>query len=315
MAIISNTYERGDANNVPEQVENAIYMFEREETPIFSNSAKEKAETTSPEWLSDSLRAASTNALVEGGALTATARVSPTRVKNLTQIFTETISVTGTNEAVNKYGGYKSELGYQMEKATRAVKRDIEKQITSNRASVANVSDTTAGELGGLETWIETNVSRGSGGSNGGYSNGVTTTATDGTQRALTLDLILNVAKTGYDNGARFNQIQTGSFNKLKISSMSGNATRTSQEKNMISNTITVLETDFGKFTAMINPQMRTRSLFMIDPSNIKIMNLRPFTKVNLAKTNDSTEKALLTELTTKVVEKGLGGVFDLTTA
>ena len=317
MSIINNTYETADVTHIKEQVLDKIYMFEREETPIFSGAKKRKAESLTPEWLNDTLRSAQTNALIEGDEFAASSRTAPTRSKNHMQIMSETISVTGSNQAVKKYGDYQNELSYQMEKAVREVKRDAELAITQNQASVERVSDSTAGKLGGIESWVETNVSRGANGSNGGYNSGtgVTTAATDGTQRVFTEALLLDVMKTGYDNGARFSQIHLGSYNKQRLSSFSGNATRMSQDKKAISNTITVIENDFGKLTAMINPQQRTRTAILYDMSNIAVMNLRPFEKHKLAKTNDSMEQALVTEFTTKVVEKGLGVVADLTTS
>jgi len=317
MAIVTNTYETSGVTHIKEQVLQKMYMFEREETPIFSSAKKTKATTTTPEWLNDTLRAAASNALVEGGALTAAARIAPTKAKNHTQILTETISITGTNQAVEKHGDYSDEKAYQMEKATRQVKRDAEFAITQNVASVATVSDTTAGKLGGIETWAATNVSRGAGGSSGGYNSGtgLTVAATDGTQRVFTEQLLLAVMKTGYDNGARFNQIHTGSYNKLRLSSFSGNATRTSDDVKSISNTITVIENDFGKITAMINPQQRTRTAILYDMDSIGVMNLRPFFKKKLATSNDSEQESLITEFTTRVVEKGIGVIADLTTA
>lgn len=314
MAIVTNTYERTTATTVKEDVDNVIRMFEREETPLYSNSTSEKADNTYVEWATDALAAAANNALVEGGAFAAAAATPPTRVGNYTQIFSKTISVTGTNEAVSKYG-IKSEVSRQLEKRTSEIKRDIERAFFLNTASNANASDTTAAHLGGLPTWLTTNVSRGSGGSSGGFSLGVTTVATDGTQRALTYDTLLAMAKTMWDNGARPKQIMCGSFNKLKISGFSGNATRMSEEKNAISSSITRIETDFGTFDVMKNPQMRTRDLYFVDPSCIKVRPLRSFKKEKLAKTNDSQEWALVTELSLQVTEKGLGGIFDLTTA
>jgi hypothetical protein len=314
MAIVSNTYERGSHTVVKEDVDSILRMFEREETPIFVNSKNDKAENTYVEWATEALAASAANALVEGGALSAAAATAPTRVGNHTQIFSKTISVTRTNEAVSKYG-IKSEINHQLEKRMKEIKRDIELAICANTASNANVSDTTARHLGGLPTWLTSNVSRGYGGSSGGFSGSTTSVAIDGTQRALTYDKLLSVAKTCYDNGARPKQIMTGSFNKLKISGFSGNASNMNTDKKAISSTVTRIETDFGTFDCMINPQMRTRDLFFIDPTGIKIATLDKLKKEKLAKTNDSTEFAITTELTTKVWEKSLAVIADLTTA
>lgn len=315
MTIKTDTYETYDVVNVPEEVLSKIYLIEREETPVYSSAKKMKTATTSPEWQTQALEAAASNISVQGDEFTNNARTPTVRVKNHTQILDKVVSITGTNQAVDHYG-YENEMAYQKDLATRELKRDIEFAIVQNNASVAGSSGT-GGELGGMESWMTTNVSRGSGGSNGGYNSGtgLTVAATDGTARLFTEKLLLDTLQLGFDNGAKFSQAHMGSFNKIRFSSFQGNATRMSEEKKSISNTITMIETDFGKLEALINPQQRTRTILLYDMEKIGIFNLRAMQTGKLAKTHDSDEEFILAELTTKVVEKGCGVIADLTTA
>lgn len=314
MAIVTGTYETFSSVSIPEQVLDGIYRIAREETPIYSSAKKKKIRSLTPEWQTQALASAASNALIQGGVFAMNARTATVRVKNYTQILYKGVSVTGSNQATDHYG-YESELPYQKMLASVELKRDIEFAITQNVASVAGVTNSVAGKLGGIETWLTSNVSRGSGGSSGGYSAGLSTVATDGTQRVFTEDLLLGVLQTGYDNGAKFSVIHTGSFNKRKMSSFSGNASRINDEAKLASNTITAYESDFGKLTVAINPQQRTRSAILYDMDKIAVLNLRPMLTTKVAKTNDSDEEVVLTELTTQVVEKGLGIVADLTTS
>lgn len=309
----TETWESYQTSNVPEEVLNGIYRFEREETPIYSNGKKTKIYSTDPEWQNDTLADPIENKLEQGGELTPTQPVASTKAKNHTQIFRKVLSITETNKAVKHYG-YQDEMAYQMMKKSVEMKRDIEMAITQNNASVAG-STGTPGELGGIESFIETNVSRGSGGANGGYNSGtgLTEAPTDGTPREFTEDLLDEVMQLGYDNGAKFDTLHVGSFNKSKVSDFTGNATRESSEKYTVSNTIKVIENDFGTVTVAINPRQRKRTALLYDMKNIGILNLRPIAKGKLAKTHDSDEEYCITELTTRVVEGGLGAIADLT--
>lgn len=315
MTIKTDTYETYDAVNIPENVMEKVYRIEREESPIYSSAKKQKIYSPSPEWQTQALAAAATNAAVQGDEFTNNARTPTVRVKNHTQILDKVVSVTGTNQATKHYG-YENEMEYQKALAAIELKRDIEFAIVQNNASVAG-STGTAGEMGGVETWVTSNVSRGGGGSNGGYNSGtgLTVAPTDGTQRAFTQELLLSTLQTGYDNGAKFSQIHLGSFNKRKMSTFQGVGTRVSTNENAVAMAVDIFDTDFGRLTAMINPRQRTRSAILYDMDKIAVLNLRPMATGKLAKTHDSDEEYVLTELTLKAVEKGLGVIADLTTS
>lgn len=311
----SNTYETFDTTNIPEEVLSKIYLIEREESPIYSSAKKMKTKSTSPEWQTQALASAGDNINAEGDEFAEDAITPTVRVKNHTQILDKVCSVTGTNQAVSHYG-YANEMAYQKELKMKELKRDIERAIVQNNASVAGSSGT-GREMGGFETWIATNASRGAGGSGTGYNSGtgLTVAPTDGTQRVFTEELLLSVLQTGYDNGAKFSALHAGSFNKRKISGFNGNATRFSDDRKKVSNTIEFYESDYGTLTCMINPRQRTRSVILYDMDKIGILQLRAMETGKIAKTHDSNEEYILTEMTTKVVEKGLGIVADLTTS
>lgn len=311
----SNTYETFDAVNIPEQVLDKIYLIEREESPIYSSAKKLKATTVTPEWQTQALASAADNIKAEGDEFAEDAVTPTVRVKNHAQILTKVCSVTGTNQAVSHYG-YKNEMAYQKELKMKELKRDIERAIVQNNASVAGTSGT-GREMGGVETWITSNVSRGAGGSGTGYNSGTGLTAApvDGTQRVFTEELLLDVLQTGYDNGAKFGVLHAGSFNKRKLSSFNGNSTRFSEEQKKVSNTIEIYESDYGVLTCAINPRQRSRTVLLYDMDKICCLQVRAMETGKIAKTHDSNEEYILTEMTTKVVEKGLGAVADLTTS
>ena len=315
MAIVTDTYRTLSATNIPEQVLDGIYMIEREESPIYSSAKKKKIYTQTPEFQTQALASPATNAMAEGEAFVVNAAIPTVRAKNHCQILDKVCSVTASNQAVKHYG-YSDQMSYEKELKTKELKRDIEFAIVQNNASVANANGV-AGEMGGIESWIATNVSRGAGGANGGYSTGtgLTTAATDGAQRPFTEALLLDVLQSGYDNGAKFSVIHLGSHNKTKLSSFQGGANRQYTGEKKVTNTVDIYESDFGTLTAAINPRQRTRTALLYDMSKIAVLQLRAMQTGKLAKTNDSDEEFIVTEMTTEVIEKGLGAIADLTTA
>ncbi len=314
MTIITDTFETYDVNNIPEEKMEKIYMFEREETPVYSSAKKMKCESTSPQWQNYNLRAAGDNIRVQGDELTPIARTATNFVKNHTQILWDVISITGTNQAVKHYG-QADLMAWEKGQAVKALKRDIERAIVQNNASVAG-STGVAGECGGIETWITTNVSRGAGGSNGGYNSGtgLTVAPTDGTQRAFTEDLYLATRQLMYDNGAKASEIHLSPFNRRKMSAFNGSTTRTSDKEKKITNTIDFYEDDYGVISCKTNPRQRTRTAILYDMDGVGVFELRN-EKGKKGKTHDSNEEYILFELTSMVVEKSLGIIADLTTS
>ena len=127
MAQPSNLFDRYDnANSVREDLANVIYNISPEDTPFMSTIGRGSANQTYFEWQTDALAAASTtNAVIEGDEATLSALTATNRVGNYTQISRKVIGVSGTNEAVDK-AGKKSEMAYQMAKASAELKRDME---------------------------------------------------------------------------------------------------------------------------------------------------------------------------------------------
>src|SRR6056300_761037 len=178
------TYQTHQAVGEREDLTDVIYNISPTDTPFMSSVGKTKATGVYHEWQTDSLAAADIdNAAVEG-ADASSATMSPTvRVGNYTQISQKTIQVAGTLEAVDK-AGRKSEKAYQLSKASAELKRDMEKILLSNKAAAAGAGGGTpsARKLGGLQTWINTNVSLGTSGVAGSLG---TTAKVDGTNRSF----------------------------------------------------------------------------------------------------------------------------------
>jgi len=314
MAQVSGTYSKYDAVGLREDLSDIIYNISPTDTPFMSSIAKTKATAVNHEWQLDSLAAASgANAQIEGDEVSFSAPSSTTRKGNVTQIATKSVIISGTLEAVNK-AGRNSELAYQISKASKELKRDMETSLCDNNAQVAG-DDSTARELSGLGSWLKSNQSAGSSGSAPGTSG--TNARSDGTQRAFTEDQLKTVIKSVWDNGGDPSMVMVGSFNKQKLSGFTGGSTRfdPAENKRLVA-AVDVYESDFGALQVTPNRFQRARDAFVITPDLFAVAFLRDFSLEDLAKTGDAMKQFLLVEYTLESRnEAGSGIVADLTTS
>jgi hypothetical protein len=221
-----------------------------------------------------------------------------------------------------KTAGRANEMDYQVALEGEALKRDIEKRISGNYASVLG-NASTAGQMAGFEAWITSNDSRGGGaGADGGFNSGtgLVAAATDGDQRALTEAIFQAWIRTCWTNGAKIPLVVTGPFNKQKISAFAGIAQNTNEVKGSDKVTIVgaadVYVSDFGRHAVVASRESRDRSALGVDPSFWEVMFLQPFKRQKLAKLGHSEREMLSCECTLKSRnEKANGILADLTTS
>jgi hypothetical protein len=230
------------------------------------------------------------------------------------------VQVSGTNEAVTS-AGRANELAYQVAKAAKELKRDMETALLSNVAKAAG-NATTARKLGGCQTWIETNVDAGAGGS--GAGNGAI--RTDGTQRAFTEDQLKGVLRSCFNEGGNPNMIMVGAFNKQKLSGFTGGSTRfDSAEDRRLITSIDVYESDFGTLQVAPNRFIRGanataakqgQDALVLEMDMWAVAFLRDFALQTPAQTKDADQRFLVAEYTLVARnEKANGLVTDLTTS
>jgi hypothetical protein len=305
---------------IREDLADIIYSISPTETPFMSGIAKEKATNTTHQWQTDALAAVAANAAVEGADITYGTMSATTKEENHTQISTKGVQVSGTNEAVTS-AGRANELAYQVAKAAKELKRDMETALLSNVAKAAG-NATTARKLGGCQTWIETNVDAGSGGS--GNGNGAI--RTDGTQRAFTEDQLKGVLRSCFNEGGNPNMIMVGAFNKQKLSGFTGGSTRfDSAEDRRLITSIDVYESDFGTLQVAPNRFIRGanataakqgQDALVLEMDMWAVAFLRDFALQTPAQTKDADQRFLVAEYTLVARnEKANGLVTDLTTS
>ena len=315
MSQVTNTYSTYDAAGEREDLSDIIYSISPTDTPFMSGIGKSKGTAVLHEWQTDALAAAaSDNYQIEGDEIAFAAPTATTRLGNRMQISRKSVIVSGTLDSVSK-AGRNNELAYQISKASKELKRDMETSLTANQAPVTG-NDTTPRRIAGLEAWLKTNTDKG-GGSGADPTTSGSNARTDGDQRAFTESQLKSVIKKCWDEGGDPSMIMLGSFNKQVLSGFTGGSTRfdPAENKRLVA-AVDVYESDFGAMTVVPNRFSRSRSAYVIQPDMFGVAFLRDFQLMDLAKTGDATKQALLAEYTlVSKNEKASGGVFDLTTA
>ena len=314
------TYQTYQTVGIREDLADIIYNISPTETPFMSGVAKNKATNTTHQWQTDALADVAANAAVEGDDIAYETLAATSKETNYTQISTKGIQVSGTNDAVTS-AGRNNELAYQVAKAAKELKRDMETALLSNVAKAAG-NATTARKLGGVQTWIETNVDAGAGGS--GAGNGAA--RVDGTQRAFTEDQLKGVLRDCYNQGGNPNMIMVGAFNKQKLSGFTGGSTRfdAAEDRRLITS-IDVYESDFGTMQVAPNRFIRGanataakvgQDALILEMDYWAVSFLRDFALQTPAQTADADQRFMVAEYTLESRnEKASGMVTDLTTS
>ena len=327
MAVDSGTTTKYEQIGIREQLTDMIYDLSPMETPFMTAIGRgAAAKNTYVEWQLDALDDAAENAALEGNDATYSTATPTTRIGNYTQIFTKSVIVSGTAQEMDT-AGRRNELLYQVDKRSREIKRDMEYAITQNRAS-NDGSRATARTLGGFEAWIESNVSRGTGGASGGFtSTKIVAAATDASStnvRTFTETQLKAVIKSIWDNtGESAPLVIVGSFNKQQASGFSGIATQYTDYGNAKSSkdiailgAADIYVSDFGKHRIVPDHFSRARSALVVQPKHWEMRYLRPFKVNTLAKTGDADKRQLIAEATLiSKNEKSSGVIADLTTS
>jgi hypothetical protein len=310
-------YQTYQTVGIREDLADIIYSISPTETPFMSGVAKTKATNTSHQWQTDALADVAANAAIEGATISYPSLSATTKLTNYTQISTKAVQVSGTNEAVTSAG----RLAYQVAKSAKELKRDMETALLSNVAAAAG-NATTARKLGGVQTWISSNVDAGAGGSGAGGG----AIRTDGTQRAFTEDQLKGVLRSCFNEGGNPNMIMVGAFNKQKLSGFTGGSTRFDQaEDRRLVTSIDVYESDFGTLSVAPNRFIRGanataakvgQDALVLEMDMFAVSFLRDFSLQNPAQTADADQRFLVAEYTLESRnEKASGAVYDLTTS
>lgn len=317
MAAPTNTVTSVNQIGAREDLEDVIYRVAPESTPFLSNIGKTEATGIYHEWETETLASPNaSNAALEGDDIsTLDAANFPSRVGNYCQIFRKTWGVARTQEVVKK-AGRASEINRQKVLKGLELRRDEEARAIGNYASNAQSGSTPRG-TGGALAWLTSNVSRGTGGSSGGFSSGVVGAATNGTQRNFTEALVKGVLATAFGNGGQPRQAYMGPTSKQEFSAFTGiadiRADVSGENQATIYGAAEVYVSDFGAIALIPHPYGLTRDCLFVDPNMFALAVLDGIKVEELAKSGDSRKFMMTHEVAvTCRNEKASGVVADI---
>ena len=314
MAVTANTNETYDVSTIREDLAPALASISPTETIFMSTIGTRNVDNTYFEWSEVDLAAAGANRQIEGDVgIANTAPTNAVRKGNYTQISAKVVEVSSTNQAVNGVADAQT-VAKQVAYKLSEMKRDMEKMLLDNVAASAGASGT-ARQTAGLPAFLTSNTARGTGGADGttsgsgsaGYPDAA---ATDGTQRAITEDILKGVIADCWDAGAEPSVVLCGSSNKQTISTFTGNATRYKEaEDSKLNAAIDVYISDFGELQIVPARHIRARDVFVLDPNYAAVAFLQTAKQEPLAKTGLSERRLISAEYGLQVTSEKAHGV------
>jgi hypothetical protein len=209
-----------------------------------------------------------------------------------------------------------------MLKTAKEQKLDIEKALFDNNARVAGNS-TTARELAGVPAWLITNTDFGD--NEGADPTGDGTDArTDETTTLQAFDQTRfdGVMQSIWEEGGNPDTVYLSAFQMNKALAFTGMNNQRATigasvgGTNAVINAVDIYVTPYGTVSFMPSRQNRSRDVFICQDDMWSVAVLRNTKNMELAKTSDSTRRAIVTELTlVSNNEKASGGIFDNTTS
>jgi len=320
MAIVTNTFTTFDAKGIREDLSNIITNIAPEDVPYQSNIGRESISNSLFEWQTDTLAAAAANKQIEGDDVSSfDAVVATVRLQNYAQISRKTIILSATEEVVNK-AGRRSELAYQIAKRGSELRRDQEFTMLNGAVAAAGSTSVARGTAS-LGAFIKTNVDMQTNGANPSYTTLPNSARTDGNVRTFTETILKNVIQQVWTAGGTPKILMTGPVNKQRVSGFSGIASSRyningGEKPATLIGAVDIYVSDFGQVSVIANRFQRERDAWVLDPEYAKMTVLRPYQKIDLAKTGDAEKAMLLVEFGHKVLAENAHGLAaDLVTS
>ena len=304
MAKVTNAFDTYSATADREQLSDVIYNISPQATPFMSSIGKNSIKNVVFDWQTETLPTASGSGQLEGFELSRSAATATTRVSNVAMISSRDATVTGSQNASDP-AGKRSEMAHQLAIMSKAIKRDMETALCQKGAKTTG-NATTARVTGGFESWMTSNVSRGSGGSGSGAG----AAPTDGTQRDLTETLLKAVLQSCFTNGGEPSMAICGPVNKQVISGFTGRSqARQFVDANTVEASVSIYASDFGELKIVPSNLSRERSLLLVDPEFAKVSFLRDFQTVDISTIGDAETKMIVVEYGLEMSNEAAHGI------
>jgi Family of unknown function (DUF5309) len=194
---------------------------------------------------------------------------------NLTQIFGPyTVQVSGTENAVQKYGLTGTEFDHQVANRVKELSIGVEQALIYG--TLVNSTGTKQRTMGGFRNYITTNV--------------------DTTSTQLTDTTILAQLENCFDQGGVPDRFMVGSYQKRNVSAINSTNIRYAQMTNARGQVVDYYDSDYGQISVVLNRWCRRTDGFIFCRDQATVVTLRPMQFEMLAKTGDSERGQVLGE-------------------
>lgn len=214
-----------------ESLLDAVNMLDPTDTQLLSGLKQGTANNTLHEWIQESLETVGDNAQAEGADAPTDGSGDPSRVQNVTQIFSKTARISGseTADALKRVGG--NRMSREITKKMKALKNDTEFALIrgSIASGVASSSAASARRLKGVKNFITTNATNHSG-------------------TSLTEVILNDLFELSWTQGDNIDAVYTPMKGKRRISSFTAGSTKNIEAKDRrLVNAVNVYESDAAK--------------------------------------------------------------------
>lgn len=316
MTKVTSAMATYDVTTNREDLADQVYRINPADTPFMTAVPRVKATAVLHEWSTQALSSINTtNARLEGDALTRASSTAPARRQNYCQISSRDATVTGTQRATNP-AGIDDMMAYQMSLKSLELRRDMEAILLGNTGQAAG-NTTTARTLRSFNAWLSGNGSRGTGGADSTAATAAATDATTGSLRTFTEDMLKDAVLDAFSDGGEPNLVLVGPFNKQKFSTFTGRSTsQVVVRQDVVDGAAELYRSDFGVLKVVPNRSQRDRDAFIVDTTKVAVAGLRMFEPQELGRVGDAVTRDIISEYTLEMRHPDAhAGVFDLTTS
>jgi len=282
-------FQSYDVVGKKEDVSDIITNITPTKAPFTSLTKQETVHNTLYQWQEDKLRDPAANSAAEGFTASPTARAPTVMRSNVTQIMQDTFEVSGTNDAVSKYGRGK-ESAREAGKSAAALKLDLEFAFTGTGQSMVNPSDNTTDRVfAGVQSQID--------------SGNVIKTGAPATKISETnyLDALQKAYEVGADPSITL-VTPTNARTFAGFANSAGRSRVINDGGKAIVNAVNLYVSPYGEEKIVLSRYIKAGDTIILDPSMWKRVALqsRDWFRETLAKTGDALRMMIVGEFSLK---------------
>lgn len=301
------TYTTGMSDNIVDEVLDRITNLSPTDTPFLSSIGRDKCDTTTPEWLEDSLDTAAENKQVEGKDFESAAVNIPSRLVNKTQNLDKVFFLSEDAKASKMYART-SELQRITGNKAKSLNNDVEYNLLNS--TVATGDATTARSMDGALQWAHANAIE-------------TFSDTPDPGNHITEVILNDQIQALWTLGGDPDMVLAPARQKRKISDFTADGRLTinaNMDQKKITMTVRLIETDFGTVVVMPDRHIAATgsdpyydTILLYQKSIFKTLTFRPVKRSLLGKTADGDKYAILCAKSLRCgSKKGVGKITQL---